>query len=376
MLKIQDPASLNNNNLFPNNDDNIELSGPNFLFELIDDNDLNDLNNNKSDNTSDWKLCVNCNVNMKPVESRYRCSICGVVKDILEYDDCYNPSSEQYNTRETTAPLRIVGTDSYRYGRALVVSTAPNYSITQKRETTKQLYRFNTQNKGKTFPIIILKETAELFNQIQRLKVVRRGNGRLGAIAACLDFVCKKNGITKKPKVIADFIGIEESDLSRGDKLLRKLQSEGIIDIPIHHDPISDFIDQYFEKLSISGEHTERYKNFIIELIHTASDKNKCTPNNAQQGTKCAGAVYMLGLQLGLQYTRSDIDIVCDISKATFVIYYKFLVKNRKALHPIFEKYNIPKLQSLKIKKKGKRVKLKNTVNNSTENIGTMIQLV
>ena len=373
MQMTQATTTLNNNNLFPKSDvPNITLGGAHDLFALIDDDDLSAFmdDDKKSLNDEDWRLCTNCNINMQTVDSQYRCSSCGITKNIIDYDEGYTPSSLQYNTKDTSASLRIVGSDSYRYSRAFIVSTAPNYSNTQRKETTKQLHRFNSQSRKDTFPIIILQETAELFNSIQRLSVVRRGNGRLGAIAACLDFICQKNGITRKPKVIAEFIGIEESDLSRGDKLLRQLHSEGRIDILIHHDPIEDYIRQYFQKLDIDM----KYKDFIIELIKEASDETKCEPNNAQQSTKCAGAIYAMGMQIQLTFDKSDIEKVCTISKATFLRYYDFLILNRKALTQVFKKHEIPRLRSKS--KMSKLQKPKRKTKKEIKTVGTILQVV
>jgi hypothetical protein len=70
--------------------------------------------------------------------------------------------------------------------------------------------------------------------------------------------------------------------------------------------------------------------------------------NNSRISTKCAGAVYTLGLQLGLKFTVNDIVKSCNISRSTFIRYYKYLFQNRKALRPIFRKHKVPSLKKRK----------------------------
>lgn len=358
-MQINEAPELNNNNLFPKSDEkNITLGGCEDLFALIDDADFDNMRDTSdvSLDDVDWKHCSDCNVKIHPNGSIYNCPMCGRTESVIDYNEEYSQSvADQYNTKKSgSAALRVVGNDSYVYARALIANTSVDYTATQKKETTKQLHRHNSQSNHK-FPIIVLKETTEMYGQIQQ-EVVRRGNGRLGALASCLDFVCQKKGITKKPKVIAEFMQIEESDLSRGDKLLRDLHAENKINIPIYHDPLPDYINQYFEKLDID----QKYKPFVHELITTASDETKCSPNNAQPSTKCAGAIYTLVVQMGLDFDKNKISKECIISKSTFIRYYDFLVKNRKTLNEVFKKHKIPKLRSKKNRVKKTKPKQKN----------------
>ena len=175
-------------------------------------------------------------------------------------------------------------------------------------------------------------------------------------MGACIYFVCNRHNITKKPKEIAMFLNIEESYLSKGDKLLRKLHSEGKIDIPIHHNPKDAYILQYFEALSID----DKYKPFISEIIDRTSQVDMMGENNSRISTKCAGAIYMLKVQESLRYTKSDIVKYCKISKSTYIRYFDFLVQNRRLLKPVFKKHGIIPLK--KPQKKKKRI-TKNILN-------------
>ena len=299
---------------------------------------------------SDWKLCPDCNIKMQPMESSYQCTRCGRNKITFGMSTGFCTSIiDNYNTNNLCSmSIKITGKDSYPYHRALL-RTVSDYSKTQSNNTIKQLNWFNSQSTDSKLPMVILKEAAELYNKIQKCNVVRRGNGRKGALGACIYFICNRHDITKKPKEIARFLSIEESQLSRGDKLLRQMHSNGKISIPIHHDPTSAYIRQYFESLELD----DKYKPFILDVVTRASQVDMIGENNSRISTKCAGTIYALSQQMDLKITKSDIVKYCKISKSTFIRYYEFLIRNRRALKKIFKKYNIKPL-----KKKHKRAVL------------------
>jgi transcription initiation factor TFIIIB Brf1 subunit/transcription initiation factor TFIIB len=284
---------------------------------------------------------------MKPMKNSYSCTQCGLDTVIIEQDGEFSISIiDNYNTNESCSlSIKIVGKDSYKYQKALC-RTSSDYSKIQSNNTNKQLSRFNAQSVGSKLPIIILKEAAELYGNIQKFKIVRRGNGRKGTLGSCICFICDIHNITKKPKEIAMFLGIEESYLSKGDKLLRRLYAEHKIDIPVHHNPKDAYILQYFESLAIDN----KYKPFVSELIDRASQVDMMGENNSRISTKCAGVIYTLNVQMDLKITKSDIVKYCKISKSTFIRYFEFIAQNRRLLKHIFDKHGINPLKKSKKK--------------------------
>lgn len=364
--KIDPP--LNNNNLFEMQDVNdIEYGDASYTFSLFEDNEFEDFDNDFDDKIvkENWKNCPDCDIRMQPMKNSYQCTQCGRDVEIMEPMGEFSSSIiDNYNTNmDCSLSIRIVGKDSYKYHKALL-RTASDYSKIQSNNTNKQLSRFNSQSTGGKLPIIILKEAADLYGKIQKCNIVRRGNGRKGALGACIYFVCNRHNITKKPKEIAMFLNIEESFLSKGDKLLRRLHSEGEIDIPIHHNPKDAYILQYFESLGIDN----KYKPFISELIDRSSQVDMMGENNSRISTKCAGAIYALKVQESLDVTKTNIVKYCKISKSTFIRYYEFLIQNRRALKPVFKKHNIECLKKTK-KKKGTNTNILNMKISATSKI-------
>lgn len=322
--------------------DNIDLDGERgdacYVFSLFDDNEFDAIDEDDIELCEeDWRTCPECDTKMQSMKSFYICANCSYKKQIFNQGDEYNTSiQDNYNTNKwCPISIKIVGPGSYKYNKAFLKTS--DYRKTQSNHTQKEMSRFNAQTKEGKLPIIILKEAADLYGQIQRHHIVRRGNGRKGALGACIYFVCCMHNITKKPKEIAAFLDIEESYLSTGDKLLRELHSDNVIDIPIYYDPTESYTTQYFELLSIDN----KYFQFIIDLIKETSNVNMVGENNSRISTKCAGAIYTLMLQENLNFTKNDIVQNCKISKSTFIRYHDFIVLNRKLLKHIFKMHGI-----------------------------------
>lgn len=342
---------LNKKNLLEQDDKDIEYGDAKYTFALFDANEFDDFDDETPELqcAEDWNTCPDCNIRMQPMENSYQCAQCGRNTEVLEQGNEFSVSIiDNYNSNDSCShSINIVGKDSYKYHKALL-RTSSDYSKIQLNNTNKQLGRCNAQSKEGKLPIIILKEAADLYGRIQGCNIVRRGNGRKGAIGACIYFICNRYNITKKPKEIAMFLGIEESYLSKEDKLLRRLHAEGKIDIPVNHNPKDAYILQYFEALGIDN----KYKAFVSALIDRSSNVDMMGENNSRTSTKCAGAIYTLKVQESLKITKSDIVKYCKISKSTFIRYHEFLIQNRRLLSDIFKTHDIKPLKKSK-KKKG-----------------------
>ena len=333
-------------------DSDIEYGDATYVYSLFAPDEFDNIDGLDGANPlppaeCDWKACPDCSVRMQPMTTSYRCTICGRDEQVFDQSTEYNSSViDNYNTNDTfSTSLRIVGKDSHRYHKALL-NTTSDYSKIQNNTTNKQLSRFNSQSTDGKLPLIIMREAADLYSQLQRHKIVCRGDGRKGTLGGCIYFVCREHNIAKKPKEITTFLGIDESYLSKGDKLLRKLHAKGKIDILIYYDPEEAYLSQYFQLLGIDVT----YKPFVTALNKRSSQVDMAGVNNSRTSTKCAGSIYMLKMQLSLPFGKSDIVKYCKISKSTYMRYYDFLVKNRRLLAPLFREYGIPRLRGAKKK--------------------------
>ena len=331
-----------------------EMGDANYFLQLADKDWELELNDDP-DVEPDKMICEDCSVNLEPMENSYRCPNCGIDKKSYEETDDYSISvANNYNTNECSSmAIRVTGEGSYRYHRGLQRNNS-DYSKTQTKKTIRQFNQCNARA-HKKFPVIILKEAAEMYNILQKKKIVRRGNGKDGSLGGCLYFAFIENRITKKSKTIANFMGVEDSYISKGIAHLRELHDQGIINLPLDRDPKEDYIYQYFEGLKIDN----KYKEVVSQVIDRSEETDLMGDNNSRISTKCSGAIYLLQQQLDLPFTKSDIVNVCEISKSTYIQYYKYLFINRKLINIILKKHNIPRMRSKKNAKKVKKTKNK-----------------
>lgn len=314
---------------------------------------LGDVDDTVFDNNHDIpvvmkNICPDCNIEMRVIDNSVRCLTCGREEEMVITDEnISNTIISQYNTHANCPyPLKVVGAGSNPINKSIII-TSSDYSKTQSNATKRQLSNLNANSKDLKLPNIVLDRAAEIYGIMQKNNIVRRGKGRLGLLGACIFYACSEQCITKRLKDISKFVNVEESYISNGDKDLRKIKSEGKLEINIHYDPKDDYINQYFDVLRLD----EKYKPVISDIIDISSQHTKMRgENNSRVCTKCAGAIFLLVIQLKLKITMQDIVKYCKIS-TIFTGYYEFLLKNRKRINKILDKHSIPIIDKSKKKK-------------------------
>jgi transcription initiation factor TFIIIB Brf1 subunit/transcription initiation factor TFIIB len=124
---------------------------------------------------------------------------------------------------------------------------------------------------------------------------VRRGNIKDEVLAGLIYFECIRASIVRKKKDIALFMKLPTNGFSRGEDILRNLQAEGKIDIPVDEEPIEGFVDRYLEELNLDNPN---YIKFIVELVDE-SERRKIGMNS-QLSSKAVGALWIIITQCGL----------------------------------------------------------------------------
>lgn len=282
--------------------------------------------------------CEECDEEMykSPAQMAYICPGCGKIDEIvgssceLEFgaEAGGNDVVNNYNTsNDSAAPVRIVGPNAYMYQKKLVSSTS-NYKKTQKRTTIDQMITTVYQYQGDKIPDYVVREAAEFYYEVQQHRI-KRGDVRKGAMAACLYRKCKQHKITRKPKEIAQIFGIQQSELSNGEKILDELEACGALSksatVTVSDDDdaqMMSFLNQYFEKLNIPNDDGAitghpNYRYFAERLIRFTR-KYHIAMSSVMSST-CAGAVYIIASRCKeLNIKRDMIERECQISKSTF----------------------------------------------------------
>jgi transcription initiation factor TFIIIB Brf1 subunit/transcription initiation factor TFIIB len=293
------------------------------------------------DKISKHSICTKCKKEGRITNSSIICVTCGLELSTIEDHGKYSFAvNNDHNTSSNSfMSFNFVGKNAYCYQRSFL-KTCANYSSYRRNNNKKDLYNYNYQHEGKKIPKNAIKLAIELFSTIKENKYVYRGNGKKGVLGACLFYACVMNHITKTPREIASIMNIEERFLSQGDRKVQEINELGIINIPTLLRPLNDYLDQYFPTLGIPA----KYKQFVIDIINRAGDKNIHIRHDSRTTTKAIGGIYLLTLRVkSLKHITKDVIVKeLNISRSTFSRYCGLLMDNWKLLKPVFKKHSIP----------------------------------
>ena len=357
------------------------------IFETPNDCRDDDINNydwfeNRSVIRSGKKICTDCDLEMihSSKELVYECEKCGKIESCVgdDLDDSIGGSSDiitNYNTSATSSSsVRIIGPSSHLYQKKMIASTS-TYKKQQYKNTVDQIANIIHNCTTIPPPVNVVNETAEMYHGVQQHHIYR-GEVRLGIMAACMCRMCAKHGVNRKPKEIAAIFGIDQKELSNGEKILDGLEAKGqiatykkrasdTIDMQMRSfveqetDLMNGFINRYFDSLKIPVDVPDEnrvpainYREFATQLIKFTIKYN--IASSSVMSSKCAGVIHIISAgcpELGIK--KDQIEAECKISKSTFIRFsnavYKMLrdtdPKNNKVrsrLSRLFKKYLIP----------------------------------
>ncbi len=308
------------------------------------------------------------------------CPKCNIISNIM-YIETESDETKKYSENDNM--LRIAGKEAHRFTK--MIFSISNYKTTRNKSTEKQFNKINYDCETNKFPQQVINNARDLFQKIQEYGYVLRARVRKGTMAACLYYECKRAGMTKKQKEIADILNIQEKFIRSGEKLLLNLNSINYINIPIENSDGKNYISNYLEMLSINNY----YFDFINEIFNICN--NIYYDKTIKNYNKCIAIIYLL-LNAKLTYKIKDcnkiilenndndknlfitndknkneinisnlINTECKVQKINYFNYYKFLITNRKKFKNVFIKYKIP--YPVKIKNKIIEINNKKTKN-------------
>ncbi len=292
----------------------------------------------------DYRYCETCNVLCIETGCELVCPGCGEERP-WHYDfDFYsknveqnhNTSSNQFmnliitgkNVRGIRNCLKMCGTDYYRQGELAIREALEKKIADQEMD----------------IPVEIIDKTLETYSMIKRTDIVFRSQGKWYIIGACMNYAFLEAGIPKNRKEICSLIGISEKKLSAGENQLEKLNEMEVIHLPFKPASQREFINKYLEKLGIPNS----FDNFITDLIDCAERQYLHIKNESRPFSRCIGSIYML-CQCKKEFaniTKEVISAKCQISKTTFIRYYKLLEENILLLAAVFIAHDIPMKES------------------------------
>ncbi len=289
--------------------------------------------------TQQQNYCKDCDIAMEMSGTEYHCAFCGYT---LERDsECVKNHSES-----TSAAVRItIGANKGRF-----YNVNSDYTRAQKKVILLQMTTNQKNYKGAAIPYNVILNTANQYNAIQKTttnevdatgatitrKFVKRGAIKNEILAAILYFECIRAGVTRKKKDIAIFMGLGTNGFSRGENILRNLESEGKVEIPIDEEPISGFADRYLEALSIDN----KYNQFVVDLVELSEDN--LISMSSQIASKIVGAIWVLIEFAKLGITPAQLETAADNTKKnTFMKFRDTVMNNWRLFAPVFIKHGL-----------------------------------
>jgi len=330
-------------------------------FKLMDDDDFRNIKineirmQNEKEMEVDYKLCSDCGVSMNlNINNSYTCPNCGFIKIISTDNSEYEESFKNHNvSNKSHMPIKYTGKDSYKLQQNLRNSTS-QYAPIQESYIKKILNTCNSESLDFRIPQNIIKDTIDIYKKIRIHSKVFRGDILRGVLGSIIHYLCKKEGIMRKPKEIAQWCSISDKDLSAGDKHVRQLEDEKVIK-NIVIDNNDDELDEvhilsYLFRLKLNEDLIDdKYLPFLSELLTEINEK-KVGKVNSRTSTKITSIVYLLCVTEKIQIDeciKNNITIEQCISKefkismSTFKEFYNEILKKREKLITVFEKHNI-----------------------------------
>jgi hypothetical protein len=310
-------------------------------FELLDNNLFEKLTEKKIEiKNESVNCCPECSIIMTLSGIEYQCPECGFVRT-------YHPDSCIDHDDVVSNSIRI-GTGMNK-GRFYNITA--DYAKTQMKFILNQLIQNSNNYKGKAFPMNVLRAAAEKYNTIQKIitestfdtdgneigkkKFVRRGNIKDEVLAGLIYFEGIRENLVRKKKDISEFMKLPNAGFSRGEDILRNIEAEGKIDLPVDEEPMAGFIDRYLESLDLPED---LYKDFIIEIVEE-SEKRKLAMSS-QISSKIVGVIWFIIVKCKLPITTQELEVATDNTKTnTFIKFYKILNARINIFEPIMKKY-------------------------------------
>lgn len=284
-----------------------------------------------------YKLCPNCDIDMLPdINNMLQCKQCGLVIECITENTNYEPSMNMYNTMGSEhIPIRCVGKNSFRIQHELRVNTS-QYAVVQEANMRRQLENRNFHSEGLKIPKSVILSTVDKYKTIRKSSKIHRGDVLKGILASIVYYECLTHGIVRKPKEICEWFDISEKDMSKGDKILRTLEEDKVINLPINQSNEEEYVSSYLTRMDMS----QRYKPQMLEILERMETLRVGNPN-ARLSTKVSALIFMIVLSDNIDKQAEDIATEFSIAVPTFKSFYTDIVKRKKNLQDLFDKFNI-----------------------------------
>lgn len=279
----------------------------------------------KNDNT---KLCVACKGTLIEDQqaSAVICSECGMInEELLDH----GPEWRQYNNDDNRGEgVNRCGCPSNFFfpksSQGTIMAGSSNSRLKRKQKWNSMVYKERSLNHVFEFisqicsknniPKIIVDDAKIFYKNLSDCKhknganagkqIIIRGDNRTSIIAACVFKACEKNKNPRNTKEIADFFGLDEKKVTKGnkqfDKIMKNVDDRSLLldsFIRDSDDTAEDWIRRHCPKLKISKENTD----IAVKISHNCCKMKLASDHNPQ--SIAAGSILVM-----VEYRRLNID--------------------------------------------------------------------
>lgn len=294
-----------------------------------------------------WDFCPACNIKMMNDDNGMSCSICGLVAQSV---------SKQHDVIDAGRIKRSTGS---KKGKIFTMS-GNNTEATQKKNIRGQLQIYADAYKGAPIPPDILTSVTNQYIDIQkkvtnreniikiekgeprgRKQFIHRGNLKDEILATLISYECVRRGCTRKSADIALFMQLQTAGFSDGEKEIRQLAADGIIELPTDENEIDGFIYRYMARLMLPEELHNNCRNFVTDIVNLSDQYN--IDISSQPVTKIAGCLWAYVSYKHIKYSLDQLEAATDNTKRnTFMKFFIKIVSNMNIFRIVFEKHNVP----------------------------------
>ena len=303
-----------------------------------------------------YKTCPVCLVECEEKGSEIICPTCFEVRP-YEYEyEVYSKTIEQnHNTNGNEFQNFVIYGKNVRALNLSLKESSEDHFLKKEHDWREKL-ELKLGNNIEHFPLKIINKAFAIFNQISIARIVYRNAGTWYLLGSCIHYAFLEEGIPFREKTICRYLGLVERKLSANINCLEIYNDKGIISIETDSLPLPVHMKSFLARLNIS----EDYSDFLCSIILRAEKKYLHVKNENRPNSRCVGAIYLLcQMEPKLaKITKEVISEKCEISKTTFLRYYKLLINNLHFIEKCFKKYyiTIPDKFSKNIKAEKKKV--------------------
>jgi transcription initiation factor TFIIIB Brf1 subunit/transcription initiation factor TFIIB len=317
------------------------------IMNIFDDINF-DENNNEYKN--DINKCMNCDTSEYIINDisggMEICTNCGQVMNMLtdmgpetrHFDDDKNETKQSAIPINKLLPQSSLGTmiGGRCMGRIKILhawSTMP-YKERSLNAVFKEIsYRCSKYN----IPKCIEEDAKIMYKTVSECKhimgknkgkcIIIRGANRKSLIAACVFFACRRKGMTRSPKEIADIFEIKYTEMTKGCKNFMKLMKIKKMGINTGSSKPEDFITRFCKELKIK-------EPYLQQTLKIAKNIKKLNIASVHTPLSSATSSILLMAELnGMTHiTKKKLALQFKVSEVTLTKTYKKLEQYKKAL--------------------------------------------